>query len=189
MRLPLLTAVYFFLLTCSHLAMSDELTQMAQQEMQALGFEIDNTDGEATTETVIAISKFQAENGLEVTGEASPQMIGVLRALASQDNASVAPGTTEIPMTVEEQEAELKARQQECLQEKHAAAQERKKKKRGVMRLLGAVSRTSSQLGNSDLSRATHEVRRANHTANDLEAAGKDLDLSSKEIEECRNPK
>ncbi len=59
---------------------SDDLTQMVQRHLQALGYDPGNTDGEMSLETTIAISQFQAEKGLEVTGEVSPQLAGILAA-------------------------------------------------------------------------------------------------------------
>ncbi|HSD68201.1 MAG TPA: peptidoglycan-binding domain-containing protein, partial [Woeseiaceae bacterium] len=56
---------------------ADELTRIVQTDLQALGYAPGNTDGEASTETIIAISKFQAENNLEVTGAATPQLAGI----------------------------------------------------------------------------------------------------------------
>jgi Putative peptidoglycan binding domain len=59
---------------------SDDLTQTVQNYLQALGYDPGNTDGELSTETIIAISQFQAEKGLEVTGEVTPQLAGILAA-------------------------------------------------------------------------------------------------------------
>lgn len=59
---------------------TDNLTQSVQNHLQALGYSVGNTNGELTTETVIAISQFQAENGMEVTGEVTPQLLGILGA-------------------------------------------------------------------------------------------------------------
>lgn len=171
--------------------MADELTKMAQEELHALGYDIDNVDGEPTTKTIVAISKFQAEHNMEVTGEASPQLIGALRAASRPQPEATAPAVANT-MTPEQQQADLQARQQACLQEKYQAAQERNKKKRGFSRLLSAVSRTSRQFGDSglanDISRASWEAYNVNATASDLEAAGKDLGLTPDEMEECRNP-
>ena len=200
MRATLVILLTTLLFSISFNALSDELTQMAQQELQALGYEVDNLDGEPTMKTIVAISKFQSENNMEVTGEASPQLIGALRAAkdrgadpapavaaksATAPAAAVAPAAAAPQLTLEE-------RQQACLQEKYAAAQERNKKKRGMSRLLSAVSRTSRQFGGGglagDISRASWEAYNVNATANDLEAAGKDLGLTPDEMEECRNP-
>lgn len=59
---------------------SDNLTQSVQKHLQALGYSVGNTQGDLDTDTVIAISQFQAENGMEATGEVSPQLLGVLGA-------------------------------------------------------------------------------------------------------------
>lgn len=59
---------------------TDDMTQSVQNHLQALGYDPGNTDGDVSTETIIAISQFQAENGMEVTGEVTPQLLGVLGA-------------------------------------------------------------------------------------------------------------
>jgi peptidoglycan hydrolase-like protein with peptidoglycan-binding domain len=59
---------------------SENLTQMIQNHLQALGYDTGGTGGDLTLETTIAISQFQAEKGLEVTGEVSPQLAGLLSA-------------------------------------------------------------------------------------------------------------
>lgn len=56
------------------------MTQSVQKHLQALGYEPGNTSGEVSTETIIAISQFQAEKGMEVTGEVTPQLLGILGA-------------------------------------------------------------------------------------------------------------
>jgi peptidoglycan hydrolase-like protein with peptidoglycan-binding domain len=60
--------------------MTDNLTQSAQNMLRALGYDPGNTDGELSVATTIAISQFQAEQGLEVTGEVTPQLLGILAA-------------------------------------------------------------------------------------------------------------
>lgn len=51
-----------------------------QKHLQALGYDTGNTDGELSTTTIVAISQFQAEQGLAVTGEVTPQLLGILGA-------------------------------------------------------------------------------------------------------------
>lgn len=173
-----------------------ELVQMAQKELVALGYEPGNIQGELDTPTIVAISKFQAEQNMEVTGEVSPQLVGALRAAKNQGSAGAATAAAApaaaAPVQQQQPQLTLEQRQQACLQEKMAAAQERNKKKRGMMRLLSAVSRTSRQFGDGglagEISHASHEAYSVNATANDLEAAGKDLGLTPDEMEECRNP-
>jgi len=60
--------------------MTDNLLQSVQNHLQALGYDAGNTDGETSVMTTVSISQFQAEKGMEVTGEATPQLLGVLSA-------------------------------------------------------------------------------------------------------------
>lgn len=163
---------------------ADELTQIIQQDLAALGYDVGDANGEMTTQTVIAISKFQAENGLEVTGEASPQLAGIIKSKASPKLAAT-PAVTRDP-------AELQAAQQACLQQKVAAAQQAQKKKRGLGSLMSAIGRTAAQIGGADMSReiakASSDIYAANATADDLQRAAKDLGLTEDDIESCRNP-
>jgi hypothetical protein len=62
------------------------------------------------------------------------------------------------------------------------------KKKRGVGRLLSAVSRSASRSGNYDLARTTGDIYSASATADDLSAAAKDLGLTDDDIAACQNP-
>ena len=59
---------------------SGGLTAMVQQQLAALGYDPGNTNGEMTKQTAIAITQFQAANGLEITGKATPQLAGILAA-------------------------------------------------------------------------------------------------------------
>ena len=58
----------------------DSVTESVQKHLQALGYDVGTADGEMSLATTIAISTFQAEKGMEVTGEVSPQLLGVLSA-------------------------------------------------------------------------------------------------------------
>ena len=60
--------------------MTDNLLQSIQLHLQALNIEPGNTSGEMDLNTQIAISQFQAKKGMKPTGEASPQLLGVLAA-------------------------------------------------------------------------------------------------------------
>lgn len=172
---------------------ADELAKMAQQELVALGYDPGNSDGEVTPQTVMAISKFQAEHDMEVTGEVSPQLVGALRAAAKKQHQ--APGgqaAATNAVSPAAQQADLRARQQACLQEKMAASQEAQKKKRGFGSLLRAATRTAGRFAGVDtarqISETTRDVYDINATADDLSSAARDLGLSDAEMEECRNP-
>ena len=155
----------------------DDLTRMVQTDLVALGYDTDGITGEMNTKTIVAISKFQAENGMEVTGEVSPQLAGILSAHASGTATAPAPDP-----------AQLQAAQQACLQKKMEEAQAAQKKKRGFGRLLSGVSRVAGQAGNFDLMHKTNDVYSAAATADDLAQAAKDLGLTEDDIEACRNP-
>lgn len=167
-------------------ALADDLTKMIQEDLTALGYDPGNVQGEASTETVIAISQFQAENGLEVTGESSPQLAGAIKAkLDERNNPSVAAQ----PMDP----AAFQAAQQACLREKVEAAQASQKKKRGFGSLMRAVTNTAARFGGgSDLARqvqeTSYEIYKVDATAEDWERAAKDLGLTQSELEECRSP-
>lgn len=62
------------------------LVQIIQRHLATLGYEPGNTDGELTKATVVAISKFEASNGMEVTGQATPQLAGILAAAVDAQN-------------------------------------------------------------------------------------------------------
>lgn len=155
----------------------DALTAMVQTDLTKLGYVTGNTTGELSTETIVAISKFQAENNLEVTGAVTPQLAGIVSAKVSSPNNPPAPDP-----------AALQAAQQKCLQEKMQAAQEGQKKKRGFGRLMSAVSRTAGRFGNNDLYKTTGDIYNANATADDLSAAAKDLGLTQNDIDACKHP-
>ena len=56
------------------------LVQVIQEHLVALGYDPGNTDGVLSKATVVAITKFEAANGMPVTGQATPQLAGVLAA-------------------------------------------------------------------------------------------------------------
>jgi peptidoglycan hydrolase-like protein with peptidoglycan-binding domain len=172
-------------------ACADELTQRIQLDLAALGYDPGNVEGDLTTDTVIAISQFQAERDMPVTGEVSPLLAGIMAAeLSKQEKAAVTETQAALepaPEPAPDPEA-LKAAQQACLQQKIEEAQAAQKKKRGFGRLLSAVTRTASLTGNYDLAQTAGNVYSANATAEDLSAAAKDLGLTEDDVAACQNP-
>ena len=59
---------------------TNDILQSVQRHLEALGYNTGNTNGDASMETTIAISQFQAEKVMDVTGEVTPQLLGVLAA-------------------------------------------------------------------------------------------------------------
>ncbi len=186
-------AIAIFLLSAALLATSasaDELTQIIQKDLIMLGYDPGNIQGEMSTETIVAISKFQAENNLEVTGEPTPQLAGIIKARMSQGAIPGQPASA--PAAAAPDPAALQAAQQACLQEKIAAAQASKKKKRGFGSLMRAVANTATRYGGNGIAGNIAETSRdlydANATASDWEQAAKDLGLTADDIEACQNP-
>lgn len=193
-RIKLLTLT---LVACAlpTLATADQLTMIIQQDLQTLGYDPGNTDGDMTTQTVVAISKFQAENALAVSGEPTPQLAGVIKAAISKRSSPATAGVSSVRPAAASpgREAASQAAQQACLQERIAAAQAANQKKRGLGSLMRAATRTAARFGaGSDTARAISETSRqiydANATAADLASAARDLGLTEDEIEKCRNP-
>ena len=54
----------------------DELTQIVQQDLTALGYDTGGTGGTASTKTIIAVSRFQSEHNLDVTGRSPRNLQG-----------------------------------------------------------------------------------------------------------------
>jgi len=187
--IPLLALVIAML---PGLAGADELTAIIQKDLLTLGYDPGNIDGEATMQTVVAVSKFQAEHDLEVTGEVTPQLAGVIKAAISrQGQAATAPAAIAAPAAAMDPAA-LAAAQQACLQKKMAEAQAAQQKRRGFGSLMRAVGTASSVFGGNEVAgavaSATADIYAAGSVASDLESAAKDLGLTESDIEACRNP-
>ena len=167
-------------------AASDELTLMVEQDLERLGYGPGPVDGEESVETTVAITKFQAANGMEITGEVTPDLA---RALMTAQPAGAAPAAAAAAPAGPAQDPDrLRAAQQACLEQKVAEAQAAQKKKRGFGRLLSAVTREASRAGNYDVARTTSDIYSASATADDLSAAAKDLGLSEDDVAACQNP-
>lgn len=80
--------------TVVQVAAADELVQIIEEKLDALGYDTGAVDGEATVKTAVAISQFQAESGMPVTGEPSPQLAGMLAAKAGATGAAESPAET-----------------------------------------------------------------------------------------------
>lgn len=113
------------------------------------------------------------------------------QAFSTSSTPSATAGSA-VPATVQDatvqDPAALRAAQQACLQQKIAEAQEAQKKKRGLGRLVRAVTRTAARAGNSEIARAASDVFAANATAEDLAGAARDLGITEDEVAACQNP-
>lgn len=61
---------------------SEELNTgtLAESVQRHSGYDVGDVDGEMSLQTTIANSTFQAEKDIEVTGEVTPQLLGILSA-------------------------------------------------------------------------------------------------------------
>jgi hypothetical protein len=167
--------------------LADEMTLMVEQDLERLGYATGPVDGEETMETVIAISKFQAEANIPVTGEVTSELARTLMAQSESPVAGSGGTTTATAGSQPAQDpAALQAAQQACLQEKVAAAQSAQKKKRGFGSLMRAVTRNVGF--DSGMTETMNEVYNANATAEDLASAAKDLGLTEDDVAACQNP-
>lgn len=166
-------------------ALADDLTMMVEQDLARLGYDTGPVDGEATIETVVAISKFQSENELEVTGEVTPQLVRTLSARPAVEQGGSAAQVT-APAS---DPAALRAAQQACLERAMERQRNKNEKKRAFRNLLGATGRVAARHGNFDMYQKTAEVYDAGATAQDVGIVAKELGISKKAVARCENPK
>jgi len=155
---------------------ADPMVLMIQEDLAELGYNVSPT-GTMDTTTAIAISQYEAEYEMPVTGKPSPQLAGILAAGGASGGNSK-----------ERSPEELQAAQQACLQEKMQAAQAAQKKKRGLGSLMRGVGRLAGQMGNYDVLETTGDIYEAGATSEDFSRAAKDLGLTEDDVEACQNP-
>ncbi len=168
-------------------ACADELTLMIEQDLERLGYDPGIVDGEETIETTIAISKFQAERQMEVTGEISRDLARTLVSTPEEDDLPAVTGASAASASAPD-EAALYAAQEACLQEKVKTAKESVEKKRGLKRLFGAVARTATRFGGNSVVDAIHQVYSASATAEDVKTIADELGISEDDVLACKNP-
>lgn len=182
-------------------AWADELTLQVEQGLAALGYDTGPVDGTETLATTIAISKFQAQHQMEVTGEVSPNLLGRIVARVNGAEPPAAPpartasrasGAQAAPAVPGERSgsaADLQAARQACLQKLAEEKEKSSKVKRGFSSLARAVSRTANHFG---VGQEVVETARDAHTVkgvvDDLSSAASDFGLTPEEAELCRNP-
>jgi peptidoglycan hydrolase-like protein with peptidoglycan-binding domain len=181
------------LLACGslQLAAADELTQMVEDSLSQLGYDTGTVDGEADVKTAIAVSQYQAEKGLDVTGEISPQLAGMLAAdvnkggVAPESAPAAAPAPAAQPAP---DPAALAAAQQACLQQKMAEQQAKQQKKKAFGKMLSAIGNTAFKYGDYDTAQTVSEVYSAGASASDIAQAAKDMGLTEQDVADCENP-
>lgn len=189
---PVVSIVSFVLAFCGlQIAAADELTQMVEDSLSQLGYDTGTVDGEADVKTAIAVSQYQAEKGLEVTGEISPQLAGMLA--ADVKNGGVVPATASAATSAPAAQptpdpAALAAAQQACLQKKVEEQQAKQQKKKAFGKMLSAISNTAIKHGGYDTAQTVSEVYSAGASASDIAQAAKDMGLTEQDVADCENP-
>jgi peptidoglycan hydrolase-like protein with peptidoglycan-binding domain len=171
-------------------ARADDLTMMIEEHLASLGYDTGTVDGEADVKTAVAISQFQAEKGLEVTGKASPQLAGILAAEINSARPAAGESSETLPSEVPDLHPdEIKAAQQACLQQKVAEAQQaQQKKKKGLGSAFASLTKSVVKYGNNDLAEISADIYEAGATANDLAEAARELGISESDIADCQAP-
>ena len=189
-RLPMALLVSLVIAFCSpQVAAADELTQMVEDGLSQLGYDTGTVDGEADVKTAIAISQYQAEKGLDVTGEISPQLAGMLAADVKNGGVGPAPAAAPAPAAQPAPDpAALAAAQQACLQQKMAEQQAKQQKKKAFGKMLSAIGNTAFKYGDYDTAQTVSEVYSAGASASDIAQAAKDMGLTEQDIADCENP-
>lgn len=188
-RFNLPAASTLLLACCISNARADDLTLMIEEHLASLGYDTGTVDGEADVKTAVAISQFQAEKGLEVTGVVSPQLAGVLSAEVDKGISSAAAGTASSPVTQQSSPTSQMnaAQQQVCLQQKIAAAQQAQpKQKKGLGGAFSSLAKTVAKYGGDDVAKASAEIVEAGATVNDLAEAARELGISESDIADCQ---
>jgi peptidoglycan hydrolase-like protein with peptidoglycan-binding domain len=67
------------------------LTKIVQENLISLGYDPGPANGEASTKTIIAVAKFQAQHNLDPNGEITPQLAGVMQATMSKQGVTTKP--------------------------------------------------------------------------------------------------
>ena len=109
-----------------------------------------------------------------------------------QQGGAAATAITGTPSAYDTQDDDLSARQQACLEEAAANAarkQETEKKRKGLGRLMGAMSRTASRFGlDTKIGEINRDFYNANATANDVAIMAEELGITTDDVERCRDP-
>lgn len=181
-------------------ARADEVTLQVEQGLAVLGYDPGAIDGTQTVATTVAISRFQAQNGMEVNGEVSPVLLGriLARANGAEPPASSSPrpaansgGSTSggaDPGNAGNAGAVTTA-QQACLQKLAEEKEKSSRRRRGLGRLASAANRVANRFGvGQEVVETARDAAAVSGAAGDLASAARDFGLTPEEAEQCRRP-
>lgn len=155
-------------ITFPAMLLADDIVLSVERSLEKLGYDVAKPDGTPDQKTQIAITRFQMENGLPVTGEASVQLAAMLETKAS-GNAPPAAAAAEQPA----------AEKPKCVpkssQEKVADTQ---KKAWGVGKIAGAASSVMGVFGgNSKAYQAAATTSQAAAATSSAASGAQDLGM------------
>lgn len=176
-------------------ARADELTLQVEQGLAALGYDTGPVDGTQTVATTVAISKFQAQNDMEVSGEVSPVLLGriVARANSAEPPASSAAQSATADRAGSTPPAAgagaVTTAQQACLQKLAEEKEKSSRRRRGLGSLVSAANRVASRFGvGQEVVETARDAAAVSGAASDLASAARDFGLTPEEAESCRTP-
>jgi|GEM_PF-1895935 len=186
--------------------MAEAQEQMAQMEQQLaelsgperellqnmLGPQMEmmqNLVNNGTIEVETLVQRIRVNAGLPDQTELATSLFGTSAGFPAAgdfaippDSSAGNPGNNPPPVDP----AAVQAAQQECLQEKIAAAQESRPRRRGLGGLLGGVGQAVSQIGNLDIAGLAGGLFEPGGSDEDIEERARELGLSEQDIAECR---
>ena len=92
MTRTLIQALLICAISFPGVAAADELTQIVQQDLAKLGYQIDRQDGEASTLTTIQVMRFQRENGLAEDGKITMGLASRIKSALKDKGATAESG-------------------------------------------------------------------------------------------------
>lgn len=171
-------------------ARADELTLQVEQGLAVLGYDPGAIDGTQTVATTVAISKFQAQNGMEVNGEVSPVLLGriIARANGAEPPASASTGTaTNRAASTAAGAGAVTTAQQACLQKLAEDKEKSSRRRRGLGSLASAANRVANRFGvGREVIETAQDAAVVSGAAGDLASAARDFGLTPEEAEPCR---
>jgi len=176
-RTALLSMIAASMLVTAPVVLADELVQMIQKDLVALGYDPGTIDGQLTTKTQVAISKFQTDNGMPVTGEASPQLAGVTSSKVDQMRNGGKQAQAEASAE------EKAAAERNCQQKKAQESAEKREKATGFRRLAGAGTRLLGRYGSSEAASTATDVYVTGSVASDAAVAADELGITDEDCE------
>jgi len=162
-----------------------QLTKSIQQDLRALGYEVDNLDGTLSMQTRIAIGAAEERYQMAVTGNPSFDLAVKMQADTHAQKQGLSTGTADAGTPLQETEtANPPAPNAECLQK-----QVNENRKKRTSTIASAGSRLLQRFGNEDvidsLDEVTQDAAAIIDTSDDVKTIAQELGLTEDEVRKC----